>query len=200
ISTPQAYLHIHNPTTGAGSYPLLQLTTGFTGSASTDGFTIGLENNGGNDNIQFKQKETGNFEFYGGGSEAMYIKNTGNVGIGNAASSPNSTLQLGGSMSTPVTTQTGATYSASSTDFTIFCNHAGSTMTLTLPDATSTAGRIYIVKNLNTTQDVTVNTTGGQKIDGSNTKTVVAFQAGQLQQNCVWFQSNGANWYIISDH
>lgn len=198
--SPQAFLHVHNATTGTGSYPLFQLSTGFTGATANDGFTVGLENNSGSYNVQFKTKETGNIEFYGGNSEVVYIKSTGHVGIGNGTSSPNSTLQLGGSMSAPIITRTSSTYAVSATDYTVLCNYSAGTMVVTLPTAAGITGRIYIIKNINASQSVTLNTTASQTIDLTTSVTLATINSGTGQQNCFIVQSNGSNWYVISQH
>ena len=199
--SPQAYLHVNNSTTGTGSFPLLQLTTGFTGATANDGFTIGLENNTTAYNVQFKTKETGNIEFYGGNNEAMYIKSTGNVGIGFGASTPNSTLQVAGSVSFAIVTQTAATYAVSSTDATVLCNRS-SAMTVTLPTAVGISGRIYTVKNINTNtgSSVTINTTSSQTIDSYGTAVGLSYMGNTGFYTSYTFQSNGSNWYILSGH
>ena len=191
ISTPQTLLHLHNPTTLTGSYPLLQLTTGFTHSTATDGFTIGLENVSSAYNVQFKTMETGNIEFYGGGSEAMYIKSTGYVGIGNSASSPNSTLQVSGSISLPIVTKT-STYTATTSDYTILCNIG--TMTVNLPQASTVTGRIYVIKKISSSSGtITIDAYGSDTIDGQSTNTNIYSRWSSLT-----IQSDSSNWFILS--
>ncbi|MFI5221482.1 MAG: hypothetical protein ACHQK8_04080 [Bacteroidia bacterium] len=196
ISTPRAYMHIHDSSTGVGARPLMQLSTGFTGSTTNDGFTVGLENTGSAYNVQFITKETGNIEFYGGSSEAMYIKSTGNIGIGNGASVPNSTLQVAGSVSANLNKQTGATYAITATDYTILCNYTSGVMVVTLPTAVGITGRIYVIKDITTSRNVTVSTTSSQTIDGAG-----SFTLQSLSNNFftgITVQSDGINWYVIS--
>jgi hypothetical protein len=191
ISTPQTLLHLHNPTTLTGSYPLIQLTTGFTHSTATDGFSIGLEKVSSAYNVQFKTMETGNIEFYGGSSEAMYIKSTGYVGIGNSASTPNSTLQVGGSMSVPIVTKT-STYTATASDYTILCN-TGS-MTVNLPQASTVTGRIYVIKKISSNSGtITIAPYSSETIDGQSTNTNIYSRWASLT-----IQSDGSNWFILS--
>ncbi len=192
ISNPTTLLHLHNAATAVGSYPLLQLSTGFTGSTAADGFLIGLENVGGAYNVQFKTLETGNIEFYGGNNEALYIKSTGYVGIGNSASSPTSTLQVGGSIAMPVVTKTG-NYNASSTDHTILCNAAA--LIINLPQASNITGRIYVIKKISAsagTITITPNS-GSETIDGATTNTFIT-----NQWQTIMLQSTGSTWVILS--
>jgi len=185
-------LHLHNAATAVGSFPLLQFSTGFTGSTAADGFLIGLENVGAAYNVQFKTLETGNIEFYGGNSEALYIKSTGYVGIGNSASSPTSTLQVGGSIAMPVVTKTG-NYNASSTDHTILCNAAA--LIINLPQASNVTGRIYVIKKISGsagTITITPNS-GSETIDGATTNTFIT-----NQWQTIMLQSTGSTWVILS--
>jgi len=128
-------------------------------------------------------------------NERMRITNAGNVGIG--TNSPNSTLQVTGSVSTNVTTQAGATYTIAATDYTIFCNR-NSGMTVTLPTAVGITGRIYIIKNISTNggSTVTINTTSAQTIDGSASK-LLSYMGNGSFYSCYTLQSNGSNWYIL---
>ena len=127
-------------------------------------------------------------------SEKMRITNAGNVGIG--ANAPNSTLQVVGSVSTNITTQTGSTYSITATDFTVLCNKS-SIMTVTLPTAVGITGRIYIIKNISTNSGstVTINTTSSQTIDGSASK-VLSYMGNGSYYSGYTLQSNGSNWFI----
>src|SRR4051812_38576307 len=87
------------------------------------------------------------------------------VGIGTV--SPNSTLDVRGSLSATVRSFTAAT-SIATTDHTLI--FTGTTAaTATLPDASACAGRIYCIKNFSTTSPtpvLTIATVSSQKIDG----------------------------------
>ncbi len=107
----------------------------------------------------------------------------------NAGTAPNSTLQIGGSFSTPIITKT-TDYTLSVHDYTILCN---STLTINLPDATGVSGRIYVVKNIGI-GIVTITRNGsysGQTIDGSSTQTL------STQYQSMTIQSDGSKWYIL---
>ncbi len=111
------------------------------------------------------------------------------VGIGTV--SPNSTLQVVGSFSAAYRSFTAST-TASSTDYTLsFTGTAAST--LTLPDATTCAGREYVLKNASTTVPVpllTISTTSSQTIDGGT-----SWLLDQAYES-VTVVSNGTNWNV----
>jgi hypothetical protein len=111
------------------------------------------------------------------------------VGIGTV--SPNSTLDVRGSFAGTYRSFTSGT-TASSTDYTlVFTGTAASTVTL--PDATICAGRIYFIKNASATLPVpvlTVNTTSSQTIDGLTTLLLSQSYSSTI------VVSNGTNWNV----
>ncbi len=85
------------------------------------------------------------------------------IGIG--TTSPNSTLDIRGSLSTKYTSFSGAT-TAGSSDHTLVFTGTSAT-TLTLPDATTCQGRAYWIKNTSSNASVlTIATTSSQTVDG----------------------------------
>jgi hypothetical protein len=110
------------------------------------------------------------------------------LGIG-AGTTPNSTIQVGGSVSVGIIIKT-TNYTASVNDLTILCN-SSSPMTITLPDASGASGRIYVIKNINT-GTITISK-AGQTIDGAASQTLTT------QYASITLQSNGGTtWYILS--
>jgi len=112
------------------------------------------------------------------------------VGIG--TTSPNSTLDVRGSLSTNYRAFTASTTAA--TDNTLVFTGT-SAATVTLPDATTCAGRIYYIKNASTTIPVpvlTIATVSSQTIDGLSSWTV------DEPNEVVSIISNGTNWYVPS--
>lgn len=105
-----------------------------------------------------------------------------------AGTTPNSTLQVGGSLSVATVTKT-SDYTASVNDYTILCN-SSSPITITLPDPTGVTGRIYVIKNINT-GTVTISKSSFT-IDGAATQTLTTIYAS------ITVQSNGTTWYILS--
>jgi hypothetical protein len=76
--------------------------------------------------------------------------------------------------------------STAATDYVYFCS---STMTLTLPTAVGNTN-LYVAKNSGV-GTITVNTTGGQTIDGSASVTMA------VANTALAFVSNNSNWMIV---
>src|SRR5688572_27630171 len=91
-----------------------------------------------------------------------------NAQVGIGTTSPNSTLDVRGSFSLSYRAFTSAT-TALSTDNTLAFTGSSAAI-LTLPDATTCAGRVYAVKNLSSsayTSVLTITTSASQTIDDS---------------------------------
>jgi hypothetical protein len=151
--------------------------------------------------IQFRTNATANasfptrggFQFTIGSTDALTIASTGNVLIGTG--SANSRLQVAGSFATPHTTKS-ANYTLDATDYTVGFDCA-SNRTANLPDATTCAGRIYVIYQYNTNiglRYVTIDGNGSQTINGLTTVNL------QYQDDfsSVMIQSNGSNWVVIA--
>lgn len=111
------------------------------------------------------------------------------VGIG-ANIGPNSILQVGGPIATAYVTKSG-NYTLTGTDSTVVASGSGTT--ITLPTAVGITGRRYIVKRVDTTNTITVNTTSAQTIDGASSVSLSSnFMAVEVQ-------SDGANWQVIGE-
>jgi hypothetical protein len=125
-----------------------------------------------------------------GTNERMRITGTGNVGI--STTTPNSTLQVGGSMALPWVTKT-SSYTVLATDYTILCNNTSGAITITLPTASGIAGRVYVIKKISGAgNNVTIDGAGAETIDGSTTDLITT------QYNSIMIQSDGTDWYILS--
>lgn len=112
------------------------------------------------------------------------------VGVG--TTTPNSTLDVRGSVSTNYRAFTAST-SAGTTD-NMLAFTGTSAATLTLPTAASVAGRYYWIKNASSNSSVlTIATTSSQTIDGASSWTLDA------QNEAVRLVSNGTNWYVVSE-
>jgi len=109
----------------------------------------------------------------------------GNVGINEQA--PNSTLEVGGSITLPISTGGGITLNAN--NHTFLCNVGGSLVTL--PNASGIEGRIYTIKNMSGSAISIAPSLGGQTIDGVSIYTLSS------QYDFVTIQSDGSNWVII---
>ena len=119
----------------------------------------------------------------------------GNVLIGTTTDN-GSRLRVNGSLALPHTTKS-ANYTLDNTDYTVGFDCA-SNRTATLPDATTCAGRIYVIYQYNTNvgiRYVTLDGNGSQTIDGLTTYSLM----GYLDFTSVMIQSNGSNWIVIAD-
>ncbi len=111
------------------------------------------------------------------------------VGIG--TTSPNSTLDVRGSLSGAYRAFSTGT-SAAISDYTLVFTGT-SAATLTLPDATACAGREYKIKNVSSnTSALTIATTSSQTIDGLSSW--ILDEANEA----INVVSNGTDWYVAS--
>ena len=119
---------------------------------------------------------------------ALYT-DSAKVGIGNGNNAPKSTLDVGGSVSLPV--DNGGSVTLGDNNYTYLVTSSGATVTL--PDATTMAGRVYLIK-LTATGTATVATTNSQMIESSSTYSLTS------QWDYVKVQSTGSNWIIIGQY
>lgn len=112
------------------------------------------------------------------------------LGIG--TTSPNSTLDVRGSLATGYRAFTTTTTAAFTDNLLVFTG--ASAATLTLPTAAGCSGRNYVIKNASTTGPVpllTIATTASQTIDGLS-----AWLLDEANET-VTLISNGANWNVV---
>ena len=113
--------------------------------------------------------------------------------IGVGTTTPNSTLDVRGSLSTGYRTFTASTTALITDNILVFTGTSAAT--LTLPTAVSIAGRSYQVKNASLTGPtplLTIATTSSQTIDG-----LTSWSLTDLYQT-VTLVSNGTNWHVVS--
>jgi len=121
-----------------------------------------------------------------------YAAFNGDVRIGDY-NVPASLLDVGGSISLPVTTEN-SNYTPDENDYTILCN-AGS-MTINLPQASTADGRVYVIKKVSATAGtITIDPNGSETIDGAATNTDIT-----VVGECMTIQCNGNNWFILSKY
>jgi hypothetical protein len=112
--------------------------------------------------------------------------------IGVGTTSPNSTLDVRGSLSVAVTTFSTATTAGASDNTFLFTGTSAAT--LTLPTAVGIAGRVYWIKNISSNgSTLTIATTSSQTIDGLTTWTLTQ------TNKAIRLVSNGTNWYAVSE-
>jgi hypothetical protein len=119
---------------------------------------------------------------------AIYVQ--GQVGVG--TTSPNSTLDVRGSMATKYTAFSANTSAGASDNMLVFTGTSAAT--LTLPDATACQGRIYWIKNTSSNAStLTIATTSSQTIDG-----LASWSLTQTNK-AMRVVSNGTNWLVTAE-
>jgi len=152
-----------------------------------------LSNNGSEDTPSFtftNDRDTGIYRaaedeiaISTGGQEALRIDRLKNVGIGIAT--PNSTLHANGSLATAIIKTIG-NISLNATHHTVIL---GGNHSVTLPTASTSTGRMYIIKNPNGS---TVSTSSYLDESGSS--------KNELKSNSIiWLQSDGSDWQLINN-
>lgn len=139
-----------------------------------------------------------NYSFYG---EGGILYNFGNADIdGNADIGGDATvggdIDVTGGVTLAISTKTTA-YSITSSDYTIIGNPSGGNITFTLPDPSANSGKVFIIKNISTTDDVIIARNGSENIEGGAASyTLSSGTSGNF--NFVTLQSDGTDWFIIA--
>ena len=116
-------------------------------------------------------------------AKTMLVGATGNA---------NSTVQVSGSFATAIKAVTAA-YTATASDNTILANTTSAAFTVTLPNPSAFAGRMYTIKKIGTggiDNALTISPASGT-IDGGNSYIIYN------DWTFVTMQTDGTNWYII---
>ncbi len=111
--------------------------------------------------------------------------------VGVATSSPNSTLEVGGSIGYKVVSKT-SDYAAGN-EAIILADAGSGNVTISLPAASAVAGRTYTIKKTNNGNNVIIDGNASETIDGAATKTLSA------QYSKVTIVCDGSNWFVIED-
>ncbi len=151
------------------------------------------------------QQSTGNSNVFIGyaagyhesGNQKLYIENSQSASpliygeFDNDFLKINGELQVSESVNFAISTITANT-TLDNSYYTILVNANSSSITITLPNATTIkTGRIYVVKAIDVTNTITVNTTATQNIDDA---TSYIFS---VKNEVLKVQSNGTQWYVI---
>ena len=114
----------------------------------------------------------------------------GQVGVG--TTTPNSTLDVRGSLSIGYRAFSGASSAAITDNMLVFTGVSAAT--LTLPDAVACTGRVYWIKNTSSNASaLTIATTSAQTIDGLASWTITQ------TNKAIRLVSNGANWWVAAE-
>lgn len=114
------------------------------------------------------------------------------LGSASATAVPNSTVQMGGSVSYSIKTVT-ASYALAVTDYTLLVNPSSGNITITLPSPTGLTGRVYIIKRVGANDiDNVVTITGFLEGAAVNTNYNI-YNSGTF----VKLQTDGLSWYVI---
>jgi hypothetical protein len=116
-------------------------------------------------------------------AKTFHVGNTGNA---------NSTVQIDGSLAMAIRTISGD-YAATGTDNTILANTSSTSITVTLPAASSITGRIYTIKKIGNgglDRELTISPASGTIEGGASYKIFNDW-------TYVTLQTDGTNWYVI---
>lgn len=140
---------------------------------------------GSNGAVQFNSSGS-----FGGNTPNLFWDNPNDrLGIGTAV--PTSKLEVNGSIASVITTRS-ANYTLTESDSKTLVDAILGMVTITLPLASTCSGREYSIKKIDaSTNNITINTIGGNTIDGE-----VAIVSNS-QYRAYTVTSNGTNWFII---
>ncbi|RFM30315.1 hypothetical protein DXN05_04970 [Deminuibacter soli] len=186
-----------NTATGAVSRRTLDSATfkGFIiGNFDTTGFVTGLEKRAGVGSAKDSLILHAATETLPGGVSVVSQRFAGTKSYRDSVmvsgtGTPNSNLQVAGSLSLNIRTTT-SSETIHSDDYTVLANPAA-TITLTLPDPTGLKGRTYIIKKIGGGLDNAVNVQGN--IEGLVNTTYVIYN----DYSFIKIQTDGTSWYII---
>ena len=192
---PDGYTIVANSFTTTGLKWVPPLADGTTGAVqfNSDGY---LDSNGSRfywDNSNYRLGINNSTPIY-------TLDVTGTVGVSGVARfsdnvgisiAPTSGLHVNSSFALSNVSKT-SSYTATASDHSLFCDATSGNLTITLPSATGCAGRVYVIKKIDSGANlVTIGCSGSETIDGASN-----YQLSS-QYESITMQSNGSNWYII---
>ncbi len=162
--------------------------TGTVTTTLSDGTTTGQIKVTGN-NTELSSTGTSGLQLSTGGTPAarMTVTSTGDVGI--ATASPTAKLHVAGSFAVPISSKT-ADYTATLDDHTLIFN-LSSAAALTLPAASTCAGRTYVIIKGDATGNV-LTLGSGIRLSTSQTMPSVNYNVR------LHIQSDGTDWWLIA--
>jgi hypothetical protein len=127
-------------------------------------------------------------------STHMLFVDGGSDTVGVGTSSPGSALHVNASFATAISGKT-SDYTLTGGDHTILVDCSSGNVTLTLPTAVGCAGRMYVIKRIDATNNAAnINSAGSEEIEGSTSPASVA-ALGSLS-----LQSDNSGWWKMAEY
>lgn len=173
----------------SGNFSAGTITASLSGNATNVTGVVAIANGG----TGLSTTPTDGQLLIGSTSGTNYVKSTLTAGSGITITNAGGSITIASSGSAAQVTKT-ANYTILSTDGTIFCDTSGGAFTLTLPDPSTIAGKIFRVidttGNFNT-NNLTLARHASEKIEGLAASKI-------LQTNWGWFQitTNATDWFV----
>ena len=114
--------------------------------------------------------------------------------VGVDTSTPGSGLHVNSSLATAIAAKS-SDYTLTGGDHTILVDCSGGNVTLTLPTAVGCAGRMYIIKRIDGTNNAAnINSDGSEEIEGSTSPASVAAMSS------IMIQSDNSGWWKVAEY
>ena len=124
----------------------------------------------------------------------MLYVDGGNNAVGVNNSTPGSGLHVNSSFATAIAAKQ-QDYTLTATDHTVLVNCSGGNVTVTLPTAVGCAGRLYVIKRVDSSgNSVNIDAHGSEQIEGSTSLVGVA-SGGSLT-----LQSDNSGWWKVAEY
>ena len=129
-----------------------------------------------------------------GGGQMSYMMSVKSTGVGINTATPNSTLQVAGSVAMPYSAvNNSGTYTLTASDHTI--RRFGNVNNIVFPDATTCKGREYVIISSNGTgSNVGISPVNSQVVYDDVTNATITFLTPNQR---ITVQSDGSNWIVI---
>ena len=183
VIDPMEELHID----GIDSDVAMLLTTLNSGNTANDGFYVGIS--AVDDEVSLINRENSNVVIGTNNTERMIITNDGKVGIGTV--SPNSKLEVNGSISTAISSVSGDV-TLDEGDSVVLINASSNNRTVNLPTASGATGRKYTIKKIDSSSNSVI-------IEGYSSETIDLELNLNITSQFVSYDiiSDGSNWWVI---
>lgn len=201
-------------TTGTGAFTLQGAVTGFRSFVSTIGATnqtyycieqpntssweVGLGTLSDSTTLTrdsvFASSNSDSLVDFGSGTKNVFIPIPAQVAVYTGASytDPEWVTSLAGNKITEAISTKTSAYTITSDDSVILADATSSAFSITLPTAVGRSGKKYFIKRINDgSNNVTVDTTSGQTIDGETSQVLTT------QYETITVISDNSNWHII---